>query len=72
MTLPRGPRAPPVDGNAVAVIRIAVGIGWDRAVARGFAVCVLSEAWDADGDTGWDGPGPAPAAARRLAPLVAE
>jgi streptomycin 6-kinase len=35
-------------------------------------VCVLSEAWDADGDTGWDGPGPAPAAARRLAPLVAE
>lgn len=50
----------------------AVGIGWDRAVAWGFAVCVLSEVWDADGDTGWDGPGPALAVARRLAPLVAE
>ncbi|MGM0735935.1 MAG: hypothetical protein ACQEXM_21350 [Actinomycetota bacterium] len=54
------------------MIRIAVGIGWDRAVAWGYAVCVLSAVWDADGDTGWDGPGPAPAAARRLAPLVAE
>lgn len=50
----------------------AVGIGWDRAVAWGFAVCVLSEVWDADGDTGWPGPGPALAVARRLAPLVAE
>lgn len=27
---------------------------------------------DTDGDTGWPGPGPALAVARRLAPLVAE
>lgn len=50
----------------------AVGIGWDRAVAWGFAVCMLSEVWDADGDAGWAGPGPALAVAQRLAPLVAD
>ncbi|MEJ8280609.1 aminoglycoside phosphotransferase family protein [Pseudonocardia spirodelae] len=50
----------------------AVGVPWDRAVAWGFAVCVLSEVWDADGDPSWAGPGTALAVARRLAPLVAD
>ncbi|GAA1867731.1 hypothetical protein GCM10009772_48610 [Pseudonocardia alni subsp. carboxydivorans] len=68
----------PRDELADTVVRTwgAAGAGRpaasDRAVAWGFAVCVLSEVWDADGGTGWPGPGPALAVARRLAPLVAE
>lgn len=67
-----GAGRPGASDRSLTGLADAVGIGWDRAVAWGFAVCVLSEVWDADGDTGWPGPGPAPAVARRLAPLVAE